>query len=116
MNPRAFRTHRDGREVCTTTKRGRHEYKLRIVEMLVRQGYACPLCGRAISTQDATFDHEVPRGAGGCFRNDSIFHEDGSWRNAAVHLICNGLKGSRRFRWNGLGKYVPNIREVQEAA
>jgi len=60
---------------------------------------------------DPTFDHEAGRGFGGGFRDDSLFHVDGTWRNAAVHFLCNGQKGSRAYRWQN-GKYLPVERNV----
>ncbi len=90
----------DEREVCTATTAGKAEYARRREEMATRQGGKCAICGHRLGfiyVWLGTFDHECSRGGGK--RDDRILHDDGTWRNAAVHSVCNGLKGSQRFAW-----------------
>jgi hypothetical protein len=61
--------------------------------MAERQGWLCGLCGLLMSKETVTFDHEFGRGMGGARREDRI-EIDGRRINAAVHFLCNGLKGS----------------------
>jgi hypothetical protein len=91
----AFKTYRDGRQVCHNTVAGRMEYRRRVEMMWTRQGALCAICGRYLRLEQATFDHERPRGAGGGFREDRI-EIDGVPVNAAVHGFCNAEKGSKR--------------------
>jgi hypothetical protein len=56
-----------------------------------------------------TFDHEAGRGAG---KQDDRIEVAGLWQNAAVHEICNSLKGSKRYKWvNGVYKPVEKYKE-----
>lgn len=97
----------DGREVCVTkTPAGKKEYRIRTMLMYERQGGLCAICRRPMDWLDMTFEHEAGRGHGGGHRDDRIFNEDGSWKNAAAHSLCNGLKSSRRFHWID-GLYMP---------
>ncbi len=90
----------DGRMICNLeTDEGRRIYSILLEQMWLRQNGICPLCGRPLARAEATFDHERPRGAGGGWRDDRIeVVQDGKLvkQNAAVHGICNSLKGSRR--------------------
>jgi hypothetical protein len=90
----------DGREICDLTKRaGKREYKIRTLLMWHRQDGICPACGKRIAEDDATFDHEVPRGMDGAFRDDRIEIERNGvvvWQNQCLHFWCNVKKGSRR--------------------
>ena len=106
MRSEPYKTFRDGRQEASP-----REYKLRLQIMAERQGWQCAMCTRTMTPP--TFDHERGRGMGG-YRDDRIEDERG-WINAALCLGCNGLKASQRYHWVN-GKYVPNIREVQEAA
>lgn len=73
--------------------------------MWERQGRMCCLygflaeCPGKLNWDDATFDHEVPRGYGGREQDDRI-EIDGRRRNGAAHYHCNALKGSRRIAYN----------------
>lgn len=91
-----WRTTRDGRQICSQTPAGRKEYRNRTLQMRTRQGCLCGLCGRWMQEEDTTFDHEIPRGAGGANTDDRI-EVDGKRKNAAVHWSCNSDKGSRRI-------------------
>jgi hypothetical protein len=90
-----FTTMRDGREVCSQTVRGKREYRIRTLAMAKRQGWLCALCGSPMTESSVSFDHELGRGMGGSRRQDKI-EVDGKRHNAAVHVLCNGVKGSRR--------------------
>ena len=84
-----------GREICAKTPLGRREYKRRVEQMWDRQGCRCALCGKYLRLDDATFDHERPRGMGSAFTDDRI-EVNGIPQNAAVHGLCNSARGSRR--------------------
>jgi len=90
----------DGREVCDlSTRAGQREYHLRTIQMWHRQDGICPWCRLRIAKADASFDHEVPRGMGGAFRDDRIEVEVNGvvvWQNQCLHLWCNIRKGSKR--------------------
>ena len=92
----AWRKYPDGREVCLDTGRGCTEYTHRTVLMVVRQKNMCADCGKFMFSTDATFDHEIPRGLGGAFRDDRI-EIDGTPVNRAVHFWCNSKRGSKRL-------------------
>ena len=109
----------DGRQVCLRIAPGQRVYFMRLAQMMVRQEGLCALCGEWLG-HDATFDHEAGRGAGGSTRDDRIEVLDAAtgevrWQNAAVHELCNGQKGSRRYRWVN-GKYVPAVYASAEQA
>lgn len=91
------------------TTEGLRKYKVRTIEMSIRQDGLCAICGRFMVRP--TFDHEGGRGAG---KRDDRIEADGHWINAALHEICNGLKGSKRYKWVQ-GKYLPVVR-VREVA
>ena len=102
----AVKVYRSGREVCDlSTVAGSREYRNRIRLMLERQHGRCclggyiPECPGPLYLDQATFDHETPRGHGGGSRDDRI-EIDGKPVNGAAHYICNGLKGSRRIKYN----------------
>lgn len=108
----AVKEYADGREVCRNNEAGRYEYCSRLMCMFVRQwdsevGYVrCCDCGRRLTWEDATFEHEVPRGLGGAWRDDriAIFKHGKFIRsiNGAAHLYCNSERGSRRTDlWHG---------------
>ena len=104
--PDAVRVYRSGREVCNRmTAEGAREYKRRIKVMWERQNGICCLfghiseCPGPLSLKEATFEHEDGRGNGGGNRDDRI-EVNGKWRNGAAHLGCNGIKGSRRIKYN----------------
>lgn len=84
-----------GREVCRKNGAGRREYRKRVELMHQRQLGLCAICGRPLRLDQATFDHERPRGLGGGFRDDRI-EIDGEPINAAVHGLCNVQRGSKR--------------------
>lgn len=92
---------RDQREVLDLeTRKGQQEYRLRTTKMWQRQNGICPLCGHRIPWEQASFDHEVPRGMGGAMRDDRIeIIANGQvvYQNQCVHLKCNILRGSRRM-------------------
>lgn len=90
----AYDTLPGGREVCHKSSPGRAEYMARKMQMAVRQQWLCGLCGLYMMREDVTFDHEHGRGMGGSKRDDRCII-DGKWHNAAVHMLCNTLKGSR---------------------
>lgn len=114
-----FKTYRDERQVCLETAAGKREYLGRIEEMVTRQSHLCPLCNGSLLLHQATFEHEAGRGIGGGHRDDRLLHDDGNWRNAAVHYTCNGRKGSQRFHWVGMC-FIParyaTIQEYMEVA
>jgi hypothetical protein len=86
---------KDGREICRKTPLGRALYRQRTLAMAFRQKWRCALCGKPMSEDDVTFDHQDGRGMGGSRRDDRI-EIDGKRFNAAAHEKCNGEKGSRR--------------------
>lgn len=102
----AIKTYRDGREVCNLeTAAGLREYKGRVEAMRLRQGGVCCLlgfiegCPGALHKDEATFEHEEPRGMGAASRDDRI-EIDGRRVNGASHAQCNSRKGSRRIAFN----------------
>jgi 5-methylcytosine-specific restriction endonuclease McrA len=105
----AIRITRDGKDICLRSAEGRTEYKRRTLEMAQRQGLRCAICGSRFDgwLGDPTFDHEAGRSAGK--RDDSI-EVNGEWHNAALHRVCNQLKGSRAYTW-ALGLYLPVVKE-----
>lgn len=109
----------NGREECDlTSKKGMDAYIARKRTMWERQGKMCCLhghieqCPGKLFWQDATFDHEIPRGHGGGARDDRIELPDGRRQNGAAHAYCNRLKGSRRIPYNAA--YNAQLRQ-QEA-
>jgi co-chaperonin GroES (HSP10) len=86
---------------------GEREYHIRTMEMLVRQGGLCCLCGQWLPREQATFEHELGRGMNGGKRDDRIFLPDGSWLNGAAHLLCNNQKGSKFVDYNRNHKRRP---------
>jgi hypothetical protein len=101
----AYRTYPDGRQVCTDTTAGKHEYHRRLTEMYERQDGLCAICGCWMAPEQATFEHEAGRGSGGGHRDDRS-EVDGHWQNAALDWGCNVAKGSRRYHWQD-GFFVP---------
>lgn len=109
----------DGREVLQTRlidpagSAGRPEYKRRLKAMWERQNHVCCLygflreCPGALLLQEATFEHENGRGK----RDDRIELPDGTWINGAAHLVCNGLKGSKRIPYNRARNAIHAARE-----
>lgn len=75
---------------------GMVEYRQRTLLMRSIQKDLCGLCGHWMSEEEATFDHEDGR-TGGKY-DDRIF-VDGKRKNAAVHKLCNGDKGSRKVAY-----------------
>lgn len=55
--------------------------------ILVRDGFACQYCGRRLSMSDLTFDHVIPRSAGGRTNFENI---------VAACTGCNSRKANRR--------------------
>lgn len=90
------------------TIEGWRKYKHRTWEMNDRQNDLCAICGLWMARP--TFDHEAGRGAG---KRDDRIEAGGHWQNAAVHEHCNGLKGSKRYKWqNGVYREVKKFQEV----
>jgi hypothetical protein len=85
----------DGRETCSESGAGLKEYRDRLLLMCDRQGWLCRVCGESMALTGASFDHEDGRGMNGSHRDDRIV-KDGKPYNGAVHLKCNGEKGSKR--------------------
>lgn len=86
----------DGREVCDRdTAKGEAEYDDRVDAMVARQNGWCK-CGVSFTVTRATFGHDIPRGNGGCYRDDRIVDENGNPMNHAECWDCNGEKGSKR--------------------
>ncbi len=128
--PVAVRVFADGKERCNLlTKEGRDTYRNRTRMMWERQSKICCLyghiktCPGKLFWQDATFDHETPRGHGGGSRDDRIEVPmiDGKtgkivvdatgqpkmkWQNGAAHNRCNIEKGSRRIHYNEAHNYL----------
>lgn len=103
-NP-AYLVYPDGRTICRNagkylTAAGRALYRRLTEWMWRRQNKRCCLCRRPLSLEDASFEHEVPRGAGGGSRDDRIYVRDMRGRltrnNGASHVWCNAERGSRR--------------------
>jgi hypothetical protein len=105
----AVKVYPDGREVCSDTAAGKREYKSRTEEMRLRQHELCPICTYYLAKEDATFEHEIPRGFNGGFRDDRIYvpvdicDDEGNVieikmvpRNFATHGKCNAERGSKR--------------------
>lgn len=97
----------DGREICNRNAAGTAEYKRRVAEMAERQGDRCAACHWPFDGHlgPPTFEHQDGRTAG---HRDERIEKDGKWYNAALHGVCNGLKGSRRFHWVE-GKFIPAV-------
>lgn len=88
-------TYDDGREKCIEqTAEGNREYRRRTLEMRDRQDELCGTCGFWMSEDEATFDHQFGRTRG---KRDDRIWVDGKRKNAAVHKLCNGEKGSRQI-------------------
>lgn len=103
----AVRTLPDGREVCNLRfSKGKQTYSDRTYRMGERQGHLCAMCREPFTHyRIATFDHEDGRGMNGSHRDDRI-EVDGQWKNAALCIPCQGIKGSKRYGWQD-DKYVP---------
>lgn len=96
MNP-AFETMPDGREICLDTPAGKKEYRCRTLECRRRQGELCRWCGFWMAEEQTTLDHDNRRGGGR--RDDRIVIIVLGKRvrhNAAVHMLCNGERGSQK--------------------
>jgi hypothetical protein len=106
------KVYRDGREVCLSTSAGTREYRKRVLMMWERQGGLCAICGHLLRIEQATFDHERPRGLGGGFRDDRI-ELDGKPVNAAVHGFCNSQRGSKRTAYL-IQPHVTSERHLEE--
>src|SRR5579871_3809975 len=92
----AVRVFPGGREVCNLkTIAGNDEYCRRIHLMLIRQKGLCCNCRKPIYPESPCFEHEVPRGLGGGWRDDRI-EINGKPVNGASHILCNSVRGSRR--------------------
>jgi hypothetical protein len=101
----AVKVYPDGREVCQRNFLGDAAYFGRLQQMMYRQDDRCAMCSEVLGgAWSPTFGHECSRGGGK--RDDRITKPDGSWRNAALCVFCNGEQGSRRYAWIG-GQYVP---------
>jgi hypothetical protein len=109
----AVKVYRDGREVCEKNAAGTREYRKRVLIMWERQGGLCAICGKLLRIEQATFDHSRPRGMGAGFREDRIEIE-GKPVNAAVHGLCNSLRGSKRTEYL-ISPAVPTDRHLEEA-
>jgi hypothetical protein len=94
--PESVKTYPDGRQVCQENAAGKREYKARITEMWLRQEGICPICGRWMDQNEATFEHEIPRGMGGGSRDDRTHDANGNELNFATHGRCNRERGSQR--------------------
>lgn len=60
--------------------------------ILLRDRYRCQYCGEQFESQDLTFDHLIPRTAGGRTVWDNIL---------TACLRCNGLKGAKAANHSG---------------
>ena len=103
--PVAVKVFADGREQCNIkTTAGNAEYHRRKWLMWERQGRRCclegflPECPGALRAAECTFEHEHGRTAG--HRDDRIELPDGTWINGAAHMVCNGIKGSRKIPYS----------------
>jgi hypothetical protein len=85
-----------GRQVCAYTAGGKREYRSRTETMWQRQLGYCTICLKPMRIEEATYEHSEGRGMGGGHRDDRI-EVKGVWQNAAVHGMCNVLKGSVRL-------------------
>lgn len=108
--PDPWITYRDGRQVCLDTAAGKREYRWRTELMWQRQGETCAIGNHFMRVEDATFDHEDGRGHGGGHRDDRI-EVNGEPKNAALCVAHQGLKGSRRYKWQQ-GKYLQVTKEM----
>jgi hypothetical protein len=72
------------------------EYDRRRDVMIERQLGRCGIC---LKMKPLQFDHALGRGHGGGHRDDRIWEEDGSPKNAALCHNCNLQKGSKRYAW-----------------
>lgn len=93
----AVRKFPDGREVCLKSADGKREYRNRTLDMRTRQHSLCGLCGHWMTEEETTFEHDIPRGFNGAWRDDRIVNDKGQMMNCAAHKLCNGAKGSRRL-------------------
>jgi hypothetical protein len=87
----AFRTMKDGREICNSTAAGKREYDRRKQQMWERDKGLCCLCFQPIAFRNATWEHFDGRGMGGGRRDDRI--EFGG----VSHFWGNYTKGSTRL-------------------
>lgn len=88
----AITTMPDGKEICSPTGSGAREYRRRTLAMRARQGELCRWCGMWMPEDETTFDHDDRRTKG---RRDDRIVVLGKRKNAAVHKLCNGERGSR---------------------
>lgn len=93
IKPPAVTIMPNGQEICSPTPAGKKEYRRRTLAMRTRQNELCRWCGKWMSETDCTFDHEEGRTVG---RRDERIFANGRKQNAALHFICNGLRGSSR--------------------
>jgi DNA repair photolyase len=97
MTEQPWVTFPDGREICHLTAAGKREYRNRTLKMRKRQGELCRWCGEWMREEETTFDHDARRNGRQDDRAEIKDPETGKvrWLNAAVHKLCNGMRGSR---------------------
>ncbi len=72
--------------------------------ILLRDRYCCQYCGQRFPADELTFDHVVPRSAGGRT----------VWTNILTACLrCNGLKGSQPANYSGRRGIVPSDRRLR---
>ena len=83
-----------GREICNfKTTLGTLTYRERTMQMAMRQNFICRWCGFPMPLGSITFDHDNHRTKS---RQDDRIEVEGEWKNAAVHFVCNGERGSKK--------------------
>ena len=74
-------------------RRDRQCIRFSRVNIYARDGFACQYCGRRMDTEELTFDHVVPRAAGG----------KTTWENIVTCCVpCNRQKANRTPEQAGL--------------
>jgi hypothetical protein len=94
----AVKVTKDGRWICNLkSAEGKRMYQAFIFDMWNKQAFACCLCRKPLSFEEATFEHTDLRGGGR--RNDLPEYTKPNGqviRNGVAHGICNSQKGSKR--------------------
>jgi 5-methylcytosine-specific restriction endonuclease McrA len=78
----------DGRtKINQLCKAGRDLYQERKRTAWEKQGRTCGICHKPLAWKDSMVDHKRPR---------SVGHDDRQENLAAVHALCNSVKGSQQ--------------------
>jgi 5-methylcytosine-specific restriction endonuclease McrA len=73
--------------------------------ILLRDRYCCQYCGEAFPSHELTYDHVIPRAAGG----------KTEWTNIVTACLrCNGIKGNRLPNYSGRKGAAGSLRPLKE--